>query len=166
MSEKMFTSVAQIGIVVRDAAASASHYQTLLGIKEWHFNHVDTKNGIGKKFHTRKRAIDAKAKIAWAHLGGVEIELIEPLDTDSIYAEHLKENGPGLHHIMFETSDYEQSRLHMANNDIAEMAGGELQATRFTMLETREQLGMLCEIAEGGLLVPDSVMKASALKKS
>ena len=86
----------------------------------------------------------------------VEIELIEPLDEDSVYAEHLREHGPGLHHIMFETDDYAQSWSHLVENGVAEIASGDLQKSRFALFDMRAQLGLICEIAEGGALVPDS----------
>lgn len=156
MSDKAFTQIVQIGIIVKNAKAAADNFRDLLGIGNWHYNRVDTKGGIGKNFHAHNRPIEAKANIAWTNLGMVEIELIEPFDEDSVYAEHLREHGPGLHHIMFETDDYAQSRSHLVENGVAEIASGDLQKTRFALFDMREQLGLICEIAEGGALVPDS----------
>ncbi len=143
MSDKAFTQIVQIGIIVKNAKAAADNFRDLLGIGNWHF-------------HAHNRPIEAKANIAWTNLGMVEIELIEPLDEDSVYAEHLREHGPGLHHIMFETDDYAQSRSHLVENGVAEIASGDLQKTRFALFDMRAQLGLICEIAEGGALVPDS----------
>ena len=36
---------------------------------------------------------------------GYEIELIMPLTDDGVYAEWLRDKGPGIHHIKFETND-------------------------------------------------------------
>jgi hypothetical protein len=119
MAEKDFTQIVQIGIIVNNAKAAAENFRTLLGVGNWHYNSVDTKSGIGKNFRAHNRSIEAKANIARTNLGMVEIELIEPLDDSSVYAEHLRDHGPGLHHIMFETADYAQSRSHIAKNGIA-----------------------------------------------
>ena len=155
MPEKDFTKVVQIGIIVNNAKVAAENFRNLLGVENWHYNRVDTKSGIGKNFRAHNRSIEAKANIAWTNLGMVEIELIEPLDDSSVYAEHLRVHGPGLHHVMFETADYAHSRFHMAKNGIAEIASGDLQNNRFTLFDMRAQLGLIFEIAEGGALVPD-----------
>lgn len=166
MKDKVFTQVLQVGIVVRNTQSAVENFKNLLGIENWHFNKVDTKDEIGENFHTRNRPIAAKANIAWTNLGMVEIELIEPLDERSVYAEHLKAHGPGLHHIMFETSNYAQCKDYMSENGVSEMAGGELQNTRFALFDMREQLGLICEVAEGGALVPDSSDMVSKEEKN
>ena len=81
--------------------------------------------------------------------------MIEPRDEHSVYAEFLREKGPSIHHVMFATGDYDACLDRMRGNGIAEMASGELQNTRFRLLDTVEPLGMICEIAEGEALVPD-----------
>ena len=47
MNEAMFNQVVQIGIVVRDAEATARRYRDLLSLDDWRFNEVDTVNGKG-----------------------------------------------------------------------------------------------------------------------
>jgi len=102
-----FEDIVQVGLVVRDAAATAAQYRKLLGVQDWYLNEVDSERGKGRQFHHRGRAIKAKALIAWARVGNVELELIEPRDEDSAYAEFLREKGPGIHHVMFGCADYE-----------------------------------------------------------
>ena len=155
MSQPLFSAVVQIGIVVQSAEGTARQYMELLGVTDWRFNEVDTEKGKGANFRTRGEPIKARALIAWAQLGNVELELIEPRDEHSVYAEFLREKGPSIHHVMFATGDYDACLDRMRGNGIAEMASGELQNTRFRLLDTVEPLGMICEIAEGEALVPD-----------
>jgi len=155
MNKSLFSDVLQIGIVVRSAEGTARRYTELLGVTDWHFNEVDTEKGKGANFRTRGEPIKARALIAWTQLGNVELELIEPRDEDSVYAEFLRDRGPGIHHVMFATGDYDACLDRMRANGVAEMASGELQHTRFQLLDTLEPLGMICEIAEGEALVPD-----------
>ncbi len=155
MNQKLFTDVVQIGIVVRSAEDTARRYQELLGVTDWHFNEVDTENGKGADFRSRGKPITAKALIVWTQLGNVELELIEPRDQDSVYAKFLREQGPGIHHVMFATGDYDACQDRMHANGIATMASGELQNTRFQLLDTVETLGVISEIADGEALVPD-----------
>lgn len=148
--------IVQIGLVVRDASATALQYRQLLGVQDWYLNEVDTQRGIGRQFHHRGQAIQAKALIAWARVGNVELELIEPRDENSVYAEFLRDKGPGIHHVMFGCDDFETCGRRLTEQGIAELAGGQLQETRFKLFDARDSLGLICEIAAGGELLPDS----------
>jgi len=156
--ETLFDSVIQIGIVVSDVNKAIEGYRDLLQVRKWNINLVDTTVGKGSNFHKNGKPIQAKAKIAWMNLGNVELELIEPQDRYSLYAEFLRERGPGIHHIMLGTSNYANAMEHMDRQKIAAIGGGELQGTRFQMFDTQELLGFICEIAEGEPLVPDQVI--------
>lgn len=147
--------VAQIGIVVNDAEATAQHYRRLMGIQQWNVAYVDTRNGIGKDFKTRYAEIDAKAKIVWAKLGSIELELIEPRDEYSVFAEFLRDKGPGVHHIMFDGDNKKDVYSAMSELGISELASGALKNTEFVLFDTLEALGIVTEFASGGELDPD-----------
>ena len=156
-SDSLLSNVIQIGIVVSDVNKAIKGYRDLLHIKEWNINYVDTTIGKGGNFYKNGKPIQTKAKIAWVNFGNVELELIEPQDEHSLYADFLREHGPGIHHVMLGTSDYSACLDHLDNQNIAAIGGGELQDTRFQMFDTQELLGFICEIAEGDPLVPDQV---------
>ena len=155
MSNRLFNEVVQIGIVVNDAASTVRRYRELLGLNDWRFNEVDTTNGKGANFRNGEQPIEARALIAWMPLGNVELELIEPRDETSVYAEFLRDKGPGIHHVMFVTPDYDHCVKHMASRGVATLGSGELQNTRFQLFDTQAELGMICEIAAGEPLIPD-----------
>lgn len=46
-------------------------------------------------------------KIAFGALGGVLLELLEPLDDQSPHAEFLKTHGEGMHHLAFLVPDFD-----------------------------------------------------------
>jgi 4-hydroxyphenylpyruvate dioxygenase-like putative hemolysin len=150
-----FPAVVQIGLVVRDLEHTVAHYESLLGWRGWNFNAVDTRAGKGRRFTFGGAPIEARARIAWMEVGAIEIELIEPQDENSIYAEFIRDRGAGLHHVMLATKDYVASLADFEQKGYAVVASGELQQTRFALLDTVEDLGMLIELAEGGPLVPD-----------
>ena len=159
MTQPVFDNIVQIGVVVRNAEETAMNYRTLLGLDDWQINYVDTRAGIGGNFHRANKPIEAKAKIAWMNIGNVELELIEPQDDDSAYARFLREKGPGIHHVMFSTSDYDECAQAMADHQIEVIGGGELQHTRFQMFDTEKMLGLICEIADGGPLTADESLR-------
>ena len=76
----------------------------------------------------------------------------------------LNDRGPGLHHVMLATEDYVASLADFEQKGHAVVASGELQQTRFALLDTVEDLGMLIELADGGPLVPDGTSGSSRLK--
>lgn len=153
-----FNCIIQIGIVVFDVDKAVEGYRAILQINEWKINYVDTMVGKGADFHKHGKPIDAKAKIAWANIGNVELELIEPQDQHSLYSEFLREHGPGIHHLMLGTGDFGRCQEHMARHNIATVGGGEFQDTRFQMFNSQDALGFICEIADGGPLVPDETL--------
>jgi hypothetical protein len=159
-SKELFRSVVQIGIVVSDVNKAIEGFRDLLHVNTWNINHVDTAIGKGSNFHKNGKPIQTRAKIAWVNIGNVELELIEPQDHHSLYSDFLREHGPGIHHIMFGTTDYGRCLDHMDKQNVATIGGGELQGTRFQMFDTQELLGFICEIADGDPLVPDQSLES------
>ena len=45
------------------------------------------------------------AKIVSARLGDIELELIDRRDSSGVYAEFLRDRGPGLHHVILAADD-------------------------------------------------------------
>jgi catechol 2,3-dioxygenase-like lactoylglutathione lyase family enzyme len=95
----------QIAWVTRDLDATEKALTTLLGAKKWirmpgvHFG-PDTCTYRG-------RPADFVADISLSYAGDTQLELIAPVNGDSIYTEFLDRTGPGLHHICVEVDDVE-----------------------------------------------------------
>jgi len=159
MSEPKVNAVVQIGIVVRSTDEAMRHYANLLGISNWNINYVDTDEGKGRNFRVDGEDVSVKAKIAWTNVGDIELELIEPQDDNSVYARYLRSNGPGVHHLMFGTSDYQNTVDDMHRKGVKSIASGELQATKFQLFDTIEMLGTISEFAEGDALLADESVK-------
>lgn len=155
MSASANSVIVQIGIVVPSVDAAVNNYATLLGITDWNINYVDTDHGKGRNFRVGGKEVAVKAKIAWAKIGEIELELIEPQDDSSIYAEYLRNNGPGVHHLMFGTDNYQHTVEEMHRHGVKRIASGELQATEFQLFDTRQMLGTISEFATGEPLMPD-----------
>jgi catechol 2,3-dioxygenase-like lactoylglutathione lyase family enzyme len=95
----------QIAWVTRDLDATEKALTTLLGAKKWvrmagvHFG-PDTCTYRG-------RPADFVADISLSYAGDTQLELIAPVNGDSIYTEFLDQAGSGLHHICVEVDDVE-----------------------------------------------------------
>jgi catechol 2,3-dioxygenase-like lactoylglutathione lyase family enzyme len=95
----------QIAWLTQDLDATEKALTTLLGAKKWvrmpgvHF---------GPDACTyRGRPADFIADISLSYAGDMQLELIAPVNGDSIYTEFLDRAGPGLHHICVEVDDVE-----------------------------------------------------------
>jgi catechol 2,3-dioxygenase-like lactoylglutathione lyase family enzyme len=97
----------QIAWVTRDLDATENALTTLLGAKKWirmpgvHFG-PDTCT-------YRDGPADFFADISLSYAGETQLELIAPVQGESIYTEFLERAGPGLHHVCIETDDMDRA---------------------------------------------------------
>jgi hypothetical protein len=114
----------QIAWVTRDLEATEKTLTMLLGAKKWirmpgvHFG-PDSCTYRGKP-------ADFIADISLSYAGDTQLELIAPVQGDSIYTEFLDRSGPGLHHICIESDNLERA-LAQRNAEVVQrgvMPGG------------------------------------------
>ncbi len=97
--------ISQIALLVPDLDKGVETYWRLLGIGPWHIYTYG--KPFVKKMSYRGQPGAYSMRLALARLGSLQIELIEPLEGGSIYAEHIAEHGYGLHHIAVVVEDLE-----------------------------------------------------------
>lgn len=93
-----------VGWVVRDCAAAQASLAARLGAGPF------VSAGPETRFENtlvHGRAVPFALKIAFGVLGGVLIELLEPLDGNSPHAEFLAARGEGLHHMAYLVPDFD-----------------------------------------------------------
>jgi len=82
-----------------------------------------------------------------AQVGDVELELIEPLEGESLYAEHLATHGEGLHHVAFEVGDFGSVRTHLKEKGYRELQGGRpFDVTDYAYFDTDSTLACIAEL--------------------
>lgn len=126
--------VDQIGIVVRDAGKVMASWTTLFGIGPWTERVLDMKDVDGKP---------GKVRLCFADLGGIQLELIEPVEGRIFHSQHLDEHGEGLHHLGFRVDDVDAE----AENVVG--AGGKVMYARpdaFSYLDTGGPGGVIFEM--------------------
>jgi hypothetical protein len=101
-------SVDQIGIVVRDVQAMAEKLNQILGIgpfrvMEWPIEGIDPQS----TYHGEPRRY--RIRLGFARAGAAQIELIEPLDDQSIWSDFLASHGPGLHHFRITVTNFDET---------------------------------------------------------
>lgn len=141
----LFKKITQVGMVVRDCEATAKRYWEDLGIGPWRFYTLDPTNTPGMTL--RGKPVAHAFRAALAQVGEVELELIEPLAGESVYAEHLAAHGEGLHHLAFDVEDFEQTRTRLRERGYAQIQGGRsFGAATYAYFDTDKHLGCLAEI--------------------
>jgi catechol 2,3-dioxygenase-like lactoylglutathione lyase family enzyme len=138
--------IAQIGLVVEDAARTAKRYAEVFGLGPWLFFELDPTE---LSLHGRPVADGATSvRIAMANLGELQIELLEPMKGPSTYMEFFEEHGEGAHHLSFGlVEDHDDLLEAMKSQGFGvEMQGLLGGAYTFTYLETQKELGTIFEI--------------------
>jgi methylmalonyl-CoA/ethylmalonyl-CoA epimerase len=85
----MLEAIDHIGFAVRDIDESITFYSAMFGVTDW------------ERITLPERFMD----VAAARVGDVLLELIAPTSDAASFAKHLRERGPGMHHIAYRVDD-------------------------------------------------------------
>ncbi len=96
--------IRQIALVVRDLEASIRSWWELLRIGPW--NAYTLSPDILRDMHYHGQPARFGLRHAFGFSKDIQIELIEPLEGPSIFADHLATHGEGLHHFGIYVPDH------------------------------------------------------------
>ena len=145
--KEMFRDFVQIGVVVEDLDKCVRALTEIFGIGP--FRMIDwppaDRTDIERFYYGEPR--EFTARMAFTELGPVELELIEPGEGDSIWADFLRERGGGIHHIRFNVPDLEPVVEYLADQDIqvAQMGSGLRPGTTWANFATDGVVGFTIE---------------------
>ncbi|HIF98907.1 MAG TPA: hypothetical protein EYQ54_18120 [Myxococcales bacterium] len=88
----------QVSYVVENIDRALPNYEALFGP-------FDVSQNELPDCTIRGQAADCTLKMAIAHSGSMEIELIEVIEGETTHTEHLRAHGEGLHHVRFRVDD-------------------------------------------------------------
>lgn len=97
--------VTQVAVVVRDLEAAMRAYHRTFGWGPWRI--YDLCEPLHHDTSVRGEPARYSMRTAVTQVGGLNFELVEPLEGQSPYKEFLEEKGEGLHHIMCQTAEGE-----------------------------------------------------------
>jgi len=136
--------VLQICVVVTSLERAMRRYEALLGLGPWQVSELGPPT-----LRTSLRGVKQpySMKIALAQAGGVQWELIQPLEGPSIYKEFLAQRGEGLHHIAVATDNHDESVRAFEKHGIGvAMDGRREDGTGYTYMDTQDALGFVLEL--------------------
>lgn len=87
----------QIGSVVKDLDKTMEFYSSTFSIGPWRITEMDY-----PEIMVRGRKSSYKKRIAIADLGGMDLELVQPISGTSLYSEFLDQGREGFHHLTFD----------------------------------------------------------------
>lgn len=155
VASEMFRDFVQIGVVVRDLDKATAALSEIFGIGpfrtiEW----PPTDRADIERYYYGKPG-DFSARMAFTELGPVELELIQPLEGDSIWADFLREHGGGIHHIRFNVPDIQPVIEYLDGHSIqaAQMGSGLRPGTTWANFDTQSHVGFVIEAMNA---LPDS----------
>ena len=99
--------ITQVAIVVEDVEKTALDYWNIIGIGPWDIYEWTPPLVYDRKYHGK--LVWGRERVAVADVGGVQLELSQPVEGDSIYRDFLNEHGEGLQHVQFADDDFDET---------------------------------------------------------
>ncbi|WP_026371080.1 VOC family protein [Kallotenue papyrolyticum] len=140
------TAIAQVAIVVPDIVAAAQAWAALLGQPVPEIIVTDAWERARTEY--RGQPTPARAKLAFFHLGQLDLELIEPIDGPSTWRDQLEQHGPSLHHVAFQIRGMPEQIARGAAQGMPLIQRGEYTGGRYAYLDGTARLGCVIELLE------------------
>lgn len=146
---KPFRQAIQIGVVVRDLDATMKGLTEVFGIGPFRVMDCPPPGREDRQFY-RGAPARFRTRQAFADLGSIELELIQPVEGKTIWSDFLAERGPGIHHIRFNVPDHEavSSYLRGKGVGITQEGAGIRDGTHWINYDTESLLGFVIEIMQ------------------
>lgn len=139
--------VTQIGFVVNDIEKTSQAFADFLGVEKPQWSLTDTIDKTHGEFNGQP--CPARAKLAFFHVGEtLDIELIEPDETPSVWRNVLNEKGEGVHHIAFVVNGMKEKILALEGNGMKLLQRGEYTGGRYAYIDCVDQLKTIVELLE------------------
>ena len=84
---------------------------------------------------------DFTVKVATVEMGSIKLELLQPLNEESILAEFIREKGEGLHHIAFSVPNLDEVIAKLKAQGVEMLLGGRVEGLRWIYMDTGKKPG-------------------------
>jgi catechol 2,3-dioxygenase-like lactoylglutathione lyase family enzyme len=153
--------VAQVALIVEDLDRAVENYTRLFGIGPWHFYTYG--KPLLKQMSYRGEPAEYSMRLALSYLGPLRIELIELGQGETVYADHVREHGYGVHHFGILVDDMQAALAEAEAAGLAvtqDGAGFGLDGDgHYAYLDTEETIGVALELIERpqGRIPPEKI---------
>lgn len=138
----------QIGLVVSDLDRTVAWLSDVLGLGPFRTAEWPPAERPDLERYYHGQPAQYTARMAWADLGTVELEIIQPLDGDSAWSDFLKEHGDGIHHLKFDTPEIEPFLQQLAGHHVAvsQRGTGLRPGTEWVYVDAEQEVGFHVEL--------------------
>jgi len=144
-----FRTAVQVGVVVRDLEQSMAALTGVFGIGPFRVVECPPPGREQKQFYHGQPA-RFRTRQGFADLGSIELELIQPLDGKSIWADFLAERGPGIHHLRFNVPDHQAVTTYLKTKGMppTQEGAGIRDGSYWVNYDTEKLVGFIIEILQ------------------
>lgn len=140
------TTVTQVGIIVGNIEERARSWADMLGLPMPEIQVTGTVDVAQTKYEGAPTP--ARAKLAFFHLGQVDVELIEPIGEPSTWKDQLDRHGDSLHHLAFQIKGMQEKLAYLDSKGVPLVQRGEYTGGRYAYVDSSAQLGTILELLE------------------
>lgn len=129
----MLIRLDHIGIAVQEMNDALQFFQDALGMD---LDHIALEEG-------------GKTSVAFLPIGSSEVELVQPLESESGLAKFLAKRGEGIHHLCFEVDDIDAALARLKENGaqlIDETPRVNASGTKYAFIHPKSAHGVLIEL--------------------
>lgn len=147
--------VDHVGFIVSDVERSSKMLGDYLGIKDWVIRTYEPPRLYDQTLHGQK--VNHSYKIAIGSLNGMGIELLMPLEGESVYSEVLREQGERayqIHHLCLIFPN--EAGLEKKQEELMKKGGKVIQSGK---IRKAEGIGQYSYIEKDGLVLELTVRK-------
>ena len=90
----------------------------------------------------------AQARMAFLHLGQVDLELLEPIGEPSTWNDQLQRHGSSLHHVAFTIDGMAEKAAYLNGQGLDLVQRGEFVGGRYAYFDSQASLGAILELLE------------------
>lgn len=138
--------IIQVGIVVADVEETARAWSQILGLPMPEIRLTDEIDFA----HTEYKGAPStgRARMAFFHMGQVDIELLEPVGEPSTWNDQLQLHGPSIHHIALDIDGMREKLAYLDGQGLKLIQRGEYVGGRYAYFDSQEKLGAVLELLE------------------
>ena len=138
--------IMQVGIVVADVEKTATAWSQILGLPMPEIRLTDELEFAQTEY--KGAPTTARARMAFFHMGQVDIELLEPVGEPSTWNDQLQQHGPSIHHVALDIDGMREKLAYLDSKGLKLIQRGEYVGGRYAYLDSQDELGAVLELLE------------------
>ena len=148
--------ISQIALVVEDLEGAMERYRLVLGVEPREVYYIGPPKREQSYYYGEPT--DAAFEVGYAEVNGFELEIIEPLEGESVHRDVLEEHSEGIHHVAcFAFDDPYEVADAFEDAGIPIVQSGQWHDTHYMYFDTRDVMnGIYLETLAGGEYDPGS----------